>query len=194
MGAWLADRRYFLKGSWRLDSRKMEEATFNMFHGSVFYTDIEYHVKHLSMFEHSVRQAKKLSSDNMNSIIGKYLRAAYAGECSNVTVNKRWHSYLTIIPFYGGLPPIVNGTIGTDGRSTDGEGHSKTSPELKTLTCLATACSCLKYFGRVVIAVASIEDEDRIKKQVIYILPIIVECTDSSLKDRRAYTGYFVTY
>lgn len=165
MGAWLAHSSLFMRQAWNLASRKMEEATFNMFPGStVFQTGMEHHVKHLSAYEHSVNAAM---TPNASNIISAFITAAYNGECTSLSqFPDGSDEYLALIPFYGGMPPSVVKTI-EDGIPTNGEGHSKMTPLLKAYSTMATACSCLKYFGRVVIGVTSDDDADLIETEVI---------------------------
>ena len=165
MGAWLAHSDLFMKAAWNLASRKMEEATFNMFRGNyVFQTGMEHHVKHMSMFEHSVRKA---DVENAAEIISKYVNAAYDGECDELrSYPVASDEYMVLIPFYGGLPPSVSKTI-EDGIPTNGEGHSKMTPLLKAYSTMATVCSCLKYFGRIVVGVTSDSDSNLISNEVV---------------------------
>lgn len=165
MGAWLAHSDLFMKAAWNLASRKMEEATFNMFPNNVvFQTEMEHHVKHMSAFEHSVNN---VGAKNGSEIISAFVNAAYDGECDDITAHPvASNEYLALIPFYGGMPPSASKTI-ENGIPTNGEGHSKISPLLKAYTCMATICSCLKYFGRVVVGVTSDNDEDLLNNEVL---------------------------
>eukprot|EP01035_Chromulina_nebulosa_P017069 gene17069-22581_t len=64
--------------------------------------------------------------------------------------------YIAIIPFYGGLPPNVTSDMSV---KSIGQGNSLVNAETKALQCMATICSCLKYFGQVVVGV--VRDDDR---------------------------------
>lgn len=170
MGAWLAHSDHYMKASWNLVSRKMEEATFNMFHANVYQTDMAHHVKHMSAFEHSVNNARM---PNASSIIEAYINAAYDGECDDLMSHPvASNSFLALVPFYGGMPPSATKTI-DGGIPTNGEGHSKTSPLLKAYATMATVCSCLKYFGRVVIGLTSDSDENLIETEVCCNIPCV---------------------
>jgi hypothetical protein len=158
--AWLIDVSTYLRTGWNLASRKMEEASFNVFRrAQAFQTDMSYHVKHMSAYEHSVVSVfnkNKKSRDEINHMIYRYARALFLSQCSSVVVQNETDVFLALIPFYSGQPPNVTRE---DGIGTEGEGHSRAPVDVKAIEAVATVCSALKYFGRVVVGVTSEKDE-----------------------------------
>jgi len=72
--------------------------------------------------------------------------------------------FLALVPFYGGLPP--NTSVGAFQTDSLGQGNSRVSLEVKAHQAMATVCSCLRYFGHVVVGVARSEDRQQMKKLV----------------------------
>lgn len=72
--------------------------------------------------------------------------------------------FLALVPFYGGLPP--NTSVGAFQTDSLGQGNSRVSLEVKAHQAIATVCSCLRYFGHVVVGVARSEDRQQMKKLV----------------------------
>ena len=72
--------------------------------------------------------------------------------------------FLALVPFYGGLPP--NTSAGAFLTDSLGQGNSRVSLEVKAHQAMATVCSCLRYFGHVVVGVARSEDRQQMKKLV----------------------------
>lgn len=72
--------------------------------------------------------------------------------------------FLALVPFYGGLPP--NTSVGAFQMDSLGQGNSRVSLEVKAHQAMATVCSCLRYFGHVVVGVARSEDRQQMKKLV----------------------------
>lgn len=72
--------------------------------------------------------------------------------------------FLALVPFYGGLPP--NTSVGAFQTDSLGQGNSRVGLEVKAHQAMATVCSCLRYFGHVVVGVARPEDRQQMKKLV----------------------------
>lgn len=147
----------------------MEEASFNIFRkAQAFQTDMSYHVKHMSAYEHSVAavfKKQRKSIADMNYMIYRYARALYLHECTNLVVQNETDAFIALVPFYSGMPPNVTTE---DGIGTEGEGHSKAPADVKVIAAAATMCSVLRYFGRVVVGVTSQKDELLITEKVSY--------------------------
>jgi len=73
--------------------------------------------------------------------------------------------YLALVPFYGGQPP--NTSAGAFQTDSLGQGNSRVSTEVKAQQAMATVCSCLRYFGHVVVGVARLEDRQQMRKLVL---------------------------
>ena len=151
----------------------MEEATFNIFFvGRAYQTDDKYGVKHMTHYEHQLRGAankKLISYENASDIMNRYISILYNLECRKIDYSNVSDDKLSFIPFYGGLPP--NASV-ENGIETRGEGHSRLHPDQKAVMCMATLCSCLKYFGHAVITVQSAADEKLIKQSVCILILI----------------------
>ena len=101
---------------------------------------------------------------------------AFQGECFPSDAgtrrglkDKKHHSrgngeYLTLVPFYGGLPPEV--TADFSKVKSIGQGNSLVPPSIKVLQCMATVCSTLKYFGHAVVGVAREEDMKLLQEHI----------------------------
>jgi hypothetical protein len=143
-----------------------------------------YYVHHMSMFEHlihkkygfdSAKNSTQVMSDkaflsecSAHHHYGSGMRKYNANDGGNMSssldnmahtslhgtrkLKAKTMEYLALIPFYGGLPPAV--TQDFSKVNSIGQGNSLVKPSIKVLQCMATVCSCLKYFGHVVIGVA----------------------------------------
>jgi hypothetical protein len=60
------------------------------------------------------------------------------------------------VPFYGGLPPEVTSDFSKV--NSIGQGNSLVDASIKVLQCMASVCSCLRYFGHVVVGVSRESD------------------------------------
>lgn len=143
-----------------------------------------YYVHHMSMYEHYLHQKQGFDvAQNKTLIMSK---AAFAGECANLTVSKL-KSAISFIPFYGGLPPNVTKDLAV---KSIGQGNSLVSKfssiyqyknmlphqtnylqvdaSTKALQTMATVCSCLKYFGNVIVGVTRDEDRVLIEQMVCF--------------------------
>jgi len=112
MASWLVNVNLFSRAEWWLHSTKMEAASFNIFDKAKFkfqFADPDaYFVHHMSMYEHL--NHKKLSFDDAKLKSEILSNNAFHGECANLTGTDRMEErrpYLSLIPFYGGLPPNV---------------------------------------------------------------------------------------
>ena len=96
----------------------METASFNIFDRSHLKFQMSdpdtYFVHHMSMYEHLLH--KKYGFDIASNKSRTMSLAAFEGECKNETSIKLMHrgsgrgdraEYLTLVPFYVGLPPAV---------------------------------------------------------------------------------------
>jgi hypothetical protein len=122
-----------------------------------------YYVNHLSDYEHKLRRLKR----NFTYAIEKasiLAFNAYSGECPAApAVLHNGQSHLALIPFFGGLPPNTTSQMKVESL---GEGNSVVNRTTKAIQCMATACSLLKYFNRVVIGVNNAEDEAIVTEHV----------------------------
>ena len=122
-----------------------------------------YYVNHLSDYEHRLRRQTR----NFTVAIEKasvLALNAFSGECRLVpTVLHNGQSHLALIPFFGGLPPNTTTLMKVESL---GEGNSVVNRTTKAMQCMATACSLLKYFNRVIIGVNNAEDELIINEHV----------------------------
>ncbi len=171
-GSWLAHVNLYKRVGWLLSSTKMETASFNIFDRAHYKFQMadpnEYYVHHMSMFEHQLH--KKSGFDIARNLTQQMSDRAFEGECALTGSSNSSHfkekeghlrhhghpDYLTLIPFYGGLPPQVDADFSRV-RSI-GQGNSLVPASMKILQCMATACSCQRYFGHVVIGVANVDD------------------------------------
>jgi hypothetical protein len=117
--SWLAAVNLFSKAHWYAVP-KMEVATEEIFRRARLKFQLADHdafyVHHMSMYEHfNHRVVGQEIAHHRAEIMSE---AAVAGECSNLTVNDS-EDFMSLIPFYGGLPPTVNGTV-----NKLGEGNS----------------------------------------------------------------------
>ena len=128
--AWFVDVYTYITSKWYLHSTKMEQASFNIFHEANLVFQLEdidaYYVHHMSMYEHLVHNSANLTYAKQQSDI--LSKAAFYGECgaqsdinnyhstNNYTNNNNNNAYnngynkqssISLIPFYGGLPPNV---------------------------------------------------------------------------------------
>lgn len=158
-----------------LRSLKMEEATFlisgHAKHKWQFLDPDTYFVHHLSQYEHLIHKKHGLSKAKRSTL--EMSTAAFNGECSNTTRVGNL-SYLALIPFYGGLPPNTDENARVHSR---GQGNSLMDPGVKILQTMATLCSCFRYFGRAVIAVAQESDRILVEETLSGMSPIFAERT-----------------
>jgi len=185
--SWLAHVNLYKKTGWYLTSTKMETASFNIFDRATYKFQMgdpgEYYVHHMSMFEHQLH--KKFGFEVAKNLSQVMSEKAFEGECfphglgTDAHVKEKekerdkggkthhhGHSdYLTLIPFYGGLPPDVDADF-SKVRSI-GQGNSLVPAAQKILQCMATVCSCNKYFGHVVIGVANEPDMELVQSYMM---------------------------
>ena len=111
--SWLVSTNLYSRAEWWLHSTKMEAASFNIFDKAKLkfqFSDPDaYFVHHMSMYEHLLH--KKASFDEAKRKSEILSNVAFQSECFNLT-RYEVHSpvkdsYLTLVPFYGGLPPNV---------------------------------------------------------------------------------------
>eukprot|EP01041_Mallomonas_annulata_P009745 gene9745-20268_t len=164
MAAWLVHINLYKRQIWWMLSTKMEEASFRVFDKPSEKYQLEnpdlYYVHHMSEYEHQLHKKYGLNhSKNLTLILSN---AAYNGECKISSKSNRT-DFIAFIPFYGGLPPNVTENFIV---KSIGQGNSLMDPTTKGLQCLATVCSCLKYFGRVVIGVSSESDKLLMMKMI----------------------------
>jgi hypothetical protein len=114
----------------------------------------------MSMYEHLNHKSYGFEVAHNKSII--LASHAAAKECENLYVDSR-SPYVAFIPFYGGLPPNVTKDLSV---KSIGQGNSLVDASTKALQTLATTCSCLKYYGNVVIGVTRNEDRNLILDMV----------------------------
>jgi hypothetical protein len=159
--SWLIHIDHYRRITWYLDITKMEAATFNVYDKAKLKFQISdpdaYFVHHMSMFEHL--HHKKYGFEVAKNVTLMMSKAAFRGECGNLTTNGMTNetNYIALIPFYGGLPPNVTKDLSV---KSIGQGNSLVDASTKGMQTMATVCSCLKYFGKVVIGVARYEDRD----------------------------------
>ncbi len=138
-----------------------------------------YFVHHMSMYEHFLHKKVGFAIALNKTIVMS--QAAFKGECENLHVSER-KEYIALIPFYGGLPPNVTKDLSV---KSIGQGNSlvcdvlhilpikfmmwcydQVDTSTKALQATASVCSCLKYFGKVVIGVARDDDKSIIMDMV----------------------------
>lgn len=165
-GSWLSHINLYKRVGWYLESTKMESASFNIFDRSQFKFQLSdpeaYYVHHMSMYEHLLH--KKFGFDIASNKSREMSMSAFHGECVNKTsfqhmkrgLGKDRAEYLALVPFYGGLPPAVTSDFSKV--NSIGQGNSLVDASIKVLQCIATVCSCLRYFGHVIIGVARESD------------------------------------
>ena len=165
--SWLSHINLYKRVGWHLESTKMETASFNIFDRSQLKFQMSdpsaYFVHHMSMYEHLLH--KKYGFDIASNKSRTMSLAAFDGECRNETSIKLMHrgsgrgdraEYLTLVPFYGGFPPAV--TQDYSKVNSIGQGNSLVDASIKVLQCMASVCSCLRYFGHVVVGVSRESD------------------------------------
>ena len=146
----------------------MEAATFAIFDAAKFAFQLEehdaYYVHHMSLFEHEVHKYEGFGIAQEKTL--EMSMAAYEGECLNLTGvrnNSSSPPYLAFIPFFGGRPPGVTKDLQV---KSIGEGNSLVDPSTKSWQAMSTICSCLKYFGQVVVGVARDSDRELITERL----------------------------
>eukprot|EP01036_Dinobryon_divergens_P029394 gene29394-38483_t len=161
MGAWLGHINLFRAIPYWVDISRAEAASTEVFkrlpNKYIFVDPNTHYVHHLSKFEHENTEKYGFAEAQRKSSL--LASSSSTGECAAVIAGKgsipsTELDSLAIIPFYGGLPP--NGTA----HSSDslGQGNSKVDANTKALQCLATICSCLRYFGHVIVGVSRTSD------------------------------------
>lgn len=162
--SWLIHINLYRKCSWYIFSTKMEEASFKPFTIASYKYQLEsptaYYVHHMSEYEHGLHNKFGIEVARNKTSLLTY--AAYNGECSNFHANYS-SEYISLIPFYGGFPPNVTAEFKV---KSIGQGNSLMDIKIKALQCMATVCSCLRYFGRVVIGVSREEDKEIITQMI----------------------------
>lgn len=157
--SWLSHINLYRRVGWFLESTKMEAASFNIFDRSQQKYQLSepdaYYVHHMSMFEHLLH--KKYGFETAKNKTQTMSDLAFRGECGDNLNMTSSREYLSLIPFYGGLPPEV--TADFSQVKSIGQGNSLVTPQIKVLQCMATLCSTLRYFGQAVIGVS--RDDDR---------------------------------
>jgi len=159
VGAWLSHINLFRKIPYWVDISRAEAAStevYNRLPNKYLFKNFDAHyVNHLSMFEHLNSNKYGFSEAQRKSRI--LAQSAFEGECGAIVAVNMSQIDLTsiaIVPFYGGLPP--NGTSHLS--DSLGQGNSKVDEDTKALQCLATVCSCLRYFGHVFIGISRAPD------------------------------------
>lgn len=148
----------------------MEDASFALLQSriaSVYqmaHPDL-YYVNHLSQFEHLLKR----KTHNITYSIERSAAvsaAAFRAECNiaNSRVLQKERFYLALVPFYGGLPANTD-TSNYKVRSV-GEGNSVVNRTVKAWQGMATICSLMRFYGRVVVGVSSQDDEAIMRKHV----------------------------
>lgn len=171
--SWLVHANLFRKAHWYLDSTKMEAASFQIFDAANLKFQIgdpdAYFVHHMSMFEHLIhRKYGFQEAQNKTLIMSK---AAVKGECGKNLSISNTTEFLSLIPFYGGLPPNV--TADFSAVKSLGQGNSLVDASTKVLQLFAAVCSCLRYFGRVTIGTARPEDRTLVENMLAK-LPVAI--------------------
>lgn len=122
------------------------------------------YVNHLSEYEHLQRKKTHNLTTSL-AMEATMSEAAARGECSLlISTHNTRTDILGLMPFYGGAPPDVDER--THRVRSIGEGNSLASRAIKAKQGVATACSLLRYFGTVAIAVSSNADFDAITTEV----------------------------
>lgn len=96
-----------------------------------------YYVHHMSMFEHLIHKKYGFAEAKNKTLI--LSKAALAGECTHLQTSKT-KEYVTLIPFYGGLPPGVTKDLTV---KSIGQGNSLVSRRnlsIKHVRHLPSAC------------------------------------------------------
>lgn len=168
--SWMAHINLYKRLVWNIDNTKMEAASFEIFDKASFKFQLEDHtaffVHHLSHFEHAVHKRSGFElAENLTKVMAN---AAFEGECVNLQVSDAENT-IAFIPFFGGRPPGVTASLQV---KSIGQGNSLVGPEIKAMLTMSTICSCLKYFGQVVIGVSRDQDATLINNQIT---PIILK-------------------
>jgi len=162
--SWLAHTALYQKARFSTSTLKMEEAFFSLISRTEHTFQLSdshlYYINHMSAFEHSVMRHR--GYDIAESLTHAYSTAAAQGECTELNVSVR-PNFIALIPFYSGRPPGVSKDLKVH---SIGQGNSLVNATTKALQCIATVCSSLKYFGRVVIGVSSSGDEDILQNMI----------------------------
>jgi hypothetical protein len=160
-----------MRAKFHINSTKMEEASFALLQMTRITNTYQvsrpdhYYVNHLSEYEHKVRRKTHNVSLAVSRSAGMSA-SALAAECAPAALAGRPPEavFLALVPFYGGLPPATDATNFKVG--SVGEGNSVVNRTVKAWQGMATVCSLLKYYGRVVVGVSSAEDEAAMEEHV----------------------------
>jgi len=168
--SWLVDINLLYLIDFKLDAEWMEQASYRLFATKSNAYQLEdldsYFVHHLSQYEHSIHSTHGFEKSTQK--VGQLSRSAFDGECSKEEFQQIHNAdYVALIPYYGGLPPNITSSMKV---KSNGKGNSLVNDSIKSLQCMATVCSCLKYFGNVIIGVSNINDKNKINQMVILIL------------------------
>ena len=107
------------------------------------------------MFEHLNHKKYNFSVASRKTVVMS--RAAFRGECDGLSAllarpagpsPRGSREYVALVPFFGGLPPDVTADLAV---KSIGQGNSLVDSSTKALQAMATVCSCIRYFGRVVV-------------------------------------------
>lgn len=175
--SWLNHVNLYRKAHWWLDSTKMEAASFSVFDAAALKFQVSdpdaYYVHHMSMFEHLIH--KKYGFQTAKNRTHTMSTSAFRGECIDKLAISNTTEYMALIPFYGGLPPNV--TEDFSQVKSLGQGNSLVDASTKVLQCMATVCSCLNYFGHVVVGVTRQADLNLLE-EILATLPEIQKHVD----------------
>jgi hypothetical protein len=154
--SWLAHVNLYMRVKYWIDITKMEAATFTLYDKAKLKFQLSdphaYFVHHMSMYEHLNHKAYGFETAQNKSVA--LSTSAAAGECNGLIASDSLE-YVALVPFYGGLPPNVTKDLSV---KSIGQGNSLVDASTKALQTLATTCSCLKYFGGVIVGVVRHED------------------------------------
>jgi len=164
--SWLVHLDLFHLIDFKLDADWMEQASYKLFTSKTNAYQFEdlnsYFVHHLSQYEHSVRST--LGFEKSSQKAGQLSRSAFSGEClSGIHKSIDSINYVALVPFYSGLPPNITSSMKV---KSNGKGNSLMNETIKSLQCMATVCSCMKYFGKVIIGVSTLNDKNKVKSMV----------------------------
>lgn len=169
--SWLAQIDILMRTSFTINSTKMEDASFALLQQSgesvtyqVSRPDL-YYVNHLSEYEHRIRK----KTHNISEAIRRSAlmsETALATECGTGHRSDTPHRgrHTALMPFYGGMPADTD--LASLKVKSVGEGNSVVNRTVKAWQGMATVCSLIKYFDRIVVGVSSVEDELVIRQHV----------------------------
>jgi hypothetical protein len=172
-GAWLAGSHLLMRTKFVLTDDLIEKATFKIFrHSNVRFQTTDhsiFFVNHMSQYEHCIRRSG-FSNETIEENCRLHAEGAMMGECdqlvgrmNNMTSysNSIMNNTLVVMPYYDGK----------------WRGHSIVSSEVKVMRGLATICSTLKHFRRVlvgtIIGLPSANDNSLLNVVSIFIFPCV---------------------